>query len=644
MAKLARQSGLGSARALLVGAVGFGVVVACSSTPDPENNPDPGDASTSSSASSSGTSGTSGSSGTSSGSSGTSSGSSGDGGGTDGSSSGSTSSGGTDGGGGDGAGPGTHSDGIQNQGETDIDCGGIIADAVGQAPRCDDGKKCVAGNDCKNLVCNPGTLTCAAPTANDGVKNGTETGVDCGGPGAIPRCPTNEGCVDGTDCIEKVCGPANTCLDPAPDDGVKNGDETDVDCGGAIAPGCAPGKDCQLNTDCGSGGCNDLKKCSWGRSCQGRDGGRTCGATENIANHEDCCTRVDVPALGGAGKWDIPAFSVDKYFITAGRMRIFLDAIDGKVRDWITANAPAWWDPAWTPYMPNAWDGTGIPAGEHINIWSTYAQVSGGIIDDQPANQGCWIGSSYGHPTYLVPRGRHMKNGVMVDGASNLYGDDYNRWMTQANLDARPLNCSSYLMFAALCAYDGGEVISEEEVDYLYDMDGTPNVGGITPFPWGTAPLAGGTGYLYGNCAQLPVGPATSGFTCTSCPTCVTNYINWSGVYQNPLPPAGNPAAPRDNSYFISPPGRFPLGASRVINGERVQDIAGLMIHGTRTPVSAVNRTLTFGNDDPGDDVTVNIGRVRWRGGSFEGHGINSRYNFTLLTKYGKMGTRCVYR
>jgi hypothetical protein len=41
---------------------------------------------------------------------------------------------------------------------------------------------------------------------------------------------------------------------PAPDaitkDGIKNGDETDVDCGGAKAPGCADGKACSAAKDC----------------------------------------------------------------------------------------------------------------------------------------------------------------------------------------------------------------------------------------------------------------------------------------------------------------------------------------------------------------------------------------------------------
>jgi hypothetical protein len=51
------------------------------------------------------------------------------------------------------------------------------------------------------------------PTCTDGVQNGNETGVDCGG----PDCP--------------VCPPSCT-------DGVQNGNETGVDCGGPDCPEC----------------------------------------------------------------------------------------------------------------------------------------------------------------------------------------------------------------------------------------------------------------------------------------------------------------------------------------------------------------------------------------------------------------------
>ncbi len=84
----------------------------------------------------------------------------------------------------------------------------------------------------------------AAPTCNDGIQNGDETGVDCGGTNC-PACPTcNDGIQNGSetgvDCGGPDCAACPTC-----NDGIQNGSETGVDCGG---PDCAP-----CNTSCSNG-------------------------------------------------------------------------------------------------------------------------------------------------------------------------------------------------------------------------------------------------------------------------------------------------------------------------------------------------------------------------------------------------------
>ncbi|MDB4945427.1 MAG: Tryptophan synthase alpha chain [Labilithrix sp.] len=143
----------------------------------------------------------------------------------------------------------TFSDGVKNGSETDVDCGG-----GGGNPACNTGQACVAGpQDCKNKVCTGGA--CAAPTSNDNQQNGEETDVDCGG-GTAPACAVNKHCAAGArDCTSGVCT-ATLCQAPAPNDGVKNGTETDVDCGGGgLNPTCAAGKTCVLPTDCASNDC-----------------------------------------------------------------------------------------------------------------------------------------------------------------------------------------------------------------------------------------------------------------------------------------------------------------------------------------------------------------------------------------------------
>ena len=76
----------------------------------------------------------------------------------------------------------------------------------------------------------------SSPTCDDGIQNGDETGVDCGG-SSCPACPTcddgvQNGSETGIDCGGPDCAACPTCSD-----GIQNGNETGVDCGG---PDCAP--------------------------------------------------------------------------------------------------------------------------------------------------------------------------------------------------------------------------------------------------------------------------------------------------------------------------------------------------------------------------------------------------------------------
>ena len=141
-------------------------------------------------------------------------------------------------------------------------------------------------------------------------------------------------CGEGADCASLVC--LGTCQAPSPNDGVKNGTETDVDCGGAgegVAR-CADGKACAAGTDCASAGCNDLKVCAAGRSCTKEYGGRTCGlggaGGVGAAQWEDCCATAPVTA-GGV------TVQLDKYEVTAGRYRVFLEDVGYNIRSFVQA-------------------------------------------------------------------------------------------------------------------------------------------------------------------------------------------------------------------------------------------------------------------------------------------------------------------
>jgi hypothetical protein len=93
----------------------------------------------------------------------------------------------------------------------------------------------------------PPPASTVGATCSDGVRNGGETDTDCGGP--CPPCADGQSCVTQNDCQSRVCT-NNVCRVPTCDDGVKNGSETGVDCGGGTCPGCPIGQACLVDTDC----------------------------------------------------------------------------------------------------------------------------------------------------------------------------------------------------------------------------------------------------------------------------------------------------------------------------------------------------------------------------------------------------------
>ncbi|HFA51322.1 MAG TPA: hypothetical protein ENJ95_20095 [Bacteroidetes bacterium] len=76
-------------------------------------------------------------------------------------------------------------------------------------------------------------------TCSDGIQNGDETGVDCGG-SSCAACPTCSDGVQNGDETGVDCGGSCTAC-PTCDDGIQNGDEEGVDCGGTNCPVCLVG-------------------------------------------------------------------------------------------------------------------------------------------------------------------------------------------------------------------------------------------------------------------------------------------------------------------------------------------------------------------------------------------------------------------
>lgn len=344
-----------------------------------------------------------------------------------------------------------------------------------------------------------GPSAVAAAKATDGVKSGDETDVDCGG-SSPKKCAVGKGCNSGADCETASCR-AGKCAAPAPDDGAKNGDETDVDCGGPTAPKCATGKACAAHTDCASDACGADKKCAEFRSCTGTNGATTCGASGS----ENCCAMV--PVAGGG-----TPFKMDKYQVTAGRMRAFIERTNGDVKGWIAANKPAGWK--------DAWDADLLPSNMDDALGSVGSYEK----------RGCEV-KFQGGRTYWQPP---------IDGDAEEQSD-----LPQEELDKKALNCVTWHLAAALCAFDGKRLAKQSEIVAAFKN------GGANQYPW---QFADKTAYN---------------------PSVGDDRLNHKYNYDTPNAPAKmrkqNDGFMLDKAFYIAPPGSFPKGA----NKDGIMDIAG---------------------------------------------------------------------
>lgn len=189
-------------------------------------------------------------------------------------------------------------DGVKDGTESDLDCGGKCAP-------CDDDKGCGVDADCASSACRKNV--CVSQCA-DGKQDGAETDVDCGG-GTCPACVDGAACGANEDCASHTCV-QGLCFAQECADGTKNGSETDVDCGGTC-PACGNAKACIGNDDCVSGecvanvcGCVVDVAAGWNHTCARKgDGTLWCWGSNQHGELGDGTTNnspspVQVAALG----------------------------------------------------------------------------------------------------------------------------------------------------------------------------------------------------------------------------------------------------------------------------------------------------------------------------------------------------------
>ena len=136
------------------------------------------------------------------------------------------------------------------------DCSGSCVKTQTDGQHCGTcGNACAAGQVCSagscGKACGNGTIDIGEQC--DGTQLGGKSCTSLGYAGGVLKCDSS--CALDT----KACF---KCTDK-----LKNGDETDVDCGGTVCPACSAGKACKAATDCKVGVCAS-SACRLAKSCK----------------------------------------------------------------------------------------------------------------------------------------------------------------------------------------------------------------------------------------------------------------------------------------------------------------------------------------------------------------------------------------
>jgi len=123
-------------------------------------------------------------------------------------------------------------------------------------------------------------------SCKNGVQDGSESGVDCGGDDC-PKCKNGKRCEGDVDCLSSKCDVEQhqcralttdeLCSNEVRDDKTR---ESSVDCGGECTP-CADDRDCNHDGDCESNSCYNNKCVScWNDDKDGKETDKNCGGQD----------------------------------------------------------------------------------------------------------------------------------------------------------------------------------------------------------------------------------------------------------------------------------------------------------------------------------------------------------------------------
>ena len=324
-------------------------------------------------------------------------------------------------------------------------------------------------------------------------------------------------------------------------------------------------------------------------SCKGATGSgiTTCGATE--AANDDCCKSLTLPKTAKR--------TLDKYEITAGRMRKFITAnpnVRKFAKDFAAANPksqlgtvatgfPAKGDfGSYLDTLPNGAPNADKPLDEALFLGAF-------PIDTINTEDGCFVGKTgdlgYGSATYWQPPSalKPYSIGNAEDGVRK-YG--------QEELDKKSLNCVSAYMLAAFCAWDGGELARTSDYYEVWRHDQVPadgpgGTGAKVTIPWTDVLPWGQFNWRNGHDGACPKG----------WPGCVKN----PGIFFSEPKPQPNPTAGDDDTPEIGAPGRFPKDVTKATSpdGGGWYDLGGNLMdlawpNDKQTPTQAAKAVQDF--------------------------------------------------
>jgi hypothetical protein len=187
-------------------------------------------------------------------------------------------------------------------------------------------------------------------------------------------------------------------------------------------------------------------------------GGFTCGRDDRdfggaAVALETCCATA--PLDGSAAK-------INRFSITAGRMRAFIERLNGNVRGFVQAPAtqPTGWSAAWDALVPSTVDEAETMLGPY---WNNAPNDPNVTAESPNSKRSCGYAGYNGHTYWVANQSQ----------TSQVF--------TQAELDPKVLNCVGWHLVRAFCAWDGGRMATGAELRNAFSN------GGTSTYPWGYA-------------------------------------------------------------------------------------------------------------------------------------------------------------